>query len=186
MPKHLHKVHKMQGRIRLPYLLVKIATIALLLFLVSKFKPIILIAAFEILDFAKVMAKPFFPCIPLDLEFVFGIAAAYFYGPVYAVAIFLLSVINRILLSCIEFRHLIKSLRHIPAFFAMPFLRFMPFFEVAMLVLVINTLIKIAIGIPVEEMAVVRKFPIYAANFFLITVFFYMIHMIYHYLPILA
>jgi hypothetical protein len=167
------------------YLLLKILILFIILRIFAWFKPLILIVIFEIFDFFKTVLRRCFPFIPVDLEFIFGVTAAYYYGFVYSVVIFILSVLNRILLSSIEIRHISKAMRHIPLFFIATFFRFYPFFWVAMILLAMNYMFKFLIE-TLTSQPIIEKVQYNMLNFLSATILFYFISILYYYIPFLA
>jgi hypothetical protein len=167
------------------YLFFKLAFILLLIYGVSRFKPLIIVAIFEIIDFFKNILKQAIPYIPIDFVFILGITASYYYGFTYGLIIFILGVLNRIVMSCIEARHISKAIRHIPLFLAASFLREFNFFFVAVALLIINYILKYWFKIAVHNVEL-DKVPYNIVNFFGGTILFYFIYILYYYLPFLA
>ncbi|MEM3374280.1 MAG: hypothetical protein QW757_02595 [Candidatus Woesearchaeota archaeon] len=170
-------------------LISKIVLFIILLVIFSNFKPLIIILIFELLDFFKVIFKQFFPYIPVDFVFVFGLTASYYYGFVYGLIIFCLGIINRAILSCLELRHLTKAIRHLPIFYLSTIFRGISFFNnnffyVAFTLLCLNYLLKYGFKIARADLDF-EKTPFHVINFFLAIIVFYLISMIYFYLPFL-
>jgi len=166
-------------------LIFKFILILIFLNFSARFKPIFIIAAFEILDFFKNIVKQSIQYFPLDLVFIFGITGSYYYSPWVGVTVFLLGVINRAVMSSIEFRHLSKGVRHIPLFFVTQYLHGLPFFTAAMTLLVSNYVLKYILKIATYQ-PLFDKSHYNTVNFVLATIMFYLLSMIYYYFPFLA
>jgi hypothetical protein len=162
----------------------KIAALILLVYVFFQYKPLIIIILFEILDIIKNIIKHHTPLTPIDLVFIFGIAGAYYYHFLIGLIIFVLGVVNRTIMLNIEIRHVSKGWRHILLFFIVTFMTSTPFFQVAFMMLVINYALKYILfifqGIPFDKVV------FHIINFTLATMSFYLIHMIYYYMPFLA
>ena len=77
--------------------MIKIVLPLIILFILFRYKPLILLIIFEILDLSKLMIlRKRFLQFPLDLVFVFGVTAAYYYS-------FLISVIVDLIRNCVIF-----------------------------------------------------------------------------------
>jgi hypothetical protein len=186
--KHIKSVSRKQkipNSRHILYLLFKLTVIVILFFLIAKYKALILVLLFEVLDFFKTVLRRCIPFLPIDFEFIFGITVAYYYGFIYSIIIYCLSIINRTILSSIELRHISKGIRHIPLFFFATFLHIYPFFPVAMVLLVINYLFKFLLKISTLQ-PLIEKTQYNIINFLAASFFFYMISVIYYYLPFLA
>ncbi len=187
MFKHKHKREsvKQSQRKKYFYLFSKLALFVFLFYLFYSFKPLIIILVFELLDFFKNLLKQTIPYLPLDCVFVFGVTASYYYGFIYSVIIFFLGILNRIIMSCIEVRHISKAIRHIPIFFLVTFFISFNFFIVAMAALIINYFLKYLLKIAQGDIDI-EKTQFYIVNFILATITFYFISILYFYLPFLA
>lgn len=151
------------------------------------FKPLIIIILFEILDFIKLIIKQFFPFIYLDFVFVLGITATYYYGFLYGIIIFILGIINRAIMSCLEQRHLKKIIRHIPIFYLLTIFKNLNsnnFFYISFILLILNYILKYGLKIAKQELEF-EKTPFHLINFILATLFFYIVSILYEYLPYL-
>lgn len=166
-------------------LIFKLLAIIIIVNLFSKYKPLIILAVFELLDFMKNIIKQSVPYMPIDLVFIFGITASYYYNPWFGVIIFFLGVVNRAIMSNIEFRHMSKGVRHIPLFFAASFLGAFPFFNAAFALLVLNYVLKFLLKIATYQ-TIFEKSHYNTVNFCMATLFFYLLSMIYFYFPFLA
>jgi hypothetical protein len=176
---------KILGSRKITYFLFKLIIVGLLIVFLSKYKPLILVLIFEVLDFFKTVLKQTIPFTPIDLEFIFGITVSYYYSPLYGILIFFLSVVNRTLLSCIQIRHMEKSVRHVPLYFLISILTFLNFFVAAFAMLVTNYILKYFLNYLKGDMSF-NKSPYNFISFFLSMTSFYLINTIYYYFPILA
>ncbi len=167
------------------YLLFKLLVFIILFKIVSIYKAFIIVLIFEVFDFFKTVLKQTIPYSPIDFEFIFGITVSYYYNPLFGVLIFFLSVINRTLLSCIEIRHITKSLRHVPLYFLITLFRGINFFWAAMIMLVLNYVLKYLFNFIKGDFSL-SKTSFNVINFLMSTISFYLIYSIYYYFPFLA
>ena len=123
--------------------MIKIVLPLIILFILFRYKPLILLIIFEILDLLKLMIlRKRFLQFPLDLVFVFGVTAAYYYSFLISVIVFILGIINRIEVAHIKDRHVTKCIRHFTLFFLTTILTNYPFFTLATFILLLNYVIK--------------------------------------------
>ena len=162
----------------------KILGVILIIYIFSRYKPLLILVAFEILDLIKNVIKHVQPFTPVDFVFIFGITGSFFYSPIIGIIVFILGILNRTFMLHIEFRHIEKAWRHIPLFFIITLLRGQSFIVAATLMLVINYILKYLLymiqGIPFDKVF------FHITNFTLSSLCFYLIHMVYFYLPFLA
>ena len=119
-------------------------------------------------------------------QFGTAFAGSYFYGPIIGVIIFGLGLLNRILLLSLELRHCVKCVRHFIFFFTVPFLRQWPFFTIAVVMLFSNYILKYGFKIAQGDLGYFDKFHYHITNFTASTLMFYLIYIIYSYIPLLA
>jgi hypothetical protein len=191
MPVHkrVRKLHytKLSAWNTYAYLILKIILLVALFYMLSRYKPFILVIAFEILDFAKNVLKQTIPYIPLDLVFIFGLAASYYYGFIFGVIIFFLGILNRLIMTCLEFRHVSKIVRHLTLFFVISLLSpYVNFFMAAIALLIINYILKYGLRIARGQLAEFDKTHFHVINFIGALAFLYLIYVIYAYMPFLA
>ena len=182
---NLSKDHKWNFNLQYSALLMKVLFLLGFLFVLSKYKPLIILGLFEILDWTKIVLKKTIPYIPLDLVFVFGLTASYFYSPWFGVIIFLLGVLNRVVLLSIELRHCTKCVRHFIFFFIVPFYSDVNFFTIAIIMLSLNYILKYTFNIARGKIGEFDKFHFHLTNFSGATILFYLIGVIFDYLPFL-
>ncbi len=172
---------------RIAYLAFKLLVILILFYFFMRFKPFIILLVFEITDLIKNIAKQSLPYIPIDFVFLFGMLAAYYYGFIYSVAIFVMGVINRIIMSAINFRHMSKGVRHIPLFFFCTLLKNqnLNFFSTAVLLLAANYVLKYGLNIAFAKWEF-DKIHYHLVNISDALFFFYLMYKLYSYFPFLA
>jgi hypothetical protein len=163
----------------------RILIIILLIYFLSKHKSLIIVLIFEILDLIKNILRPALPYMPLDIVFVFGVAASYYYNLYIGVLIFILGIVNRVIFICLEPRHVTKAIRHIPLFIITSLYSSNSFFTVAALMLTLNYLLKYGFNIARGDFRF-DKFHYNIANYLSSLVFFYLIDIVYFYLPFLC
>ena len=166
------------------FVTLKILGVMIVIFVFSRYKPLLILVTFEILDLIKNVIKHVQPFTPVDFVFIFGMAGSYYYSPIIGIVVFILGVLNRTFMLHIEFRHIEKAWRHIPLFFVVTLLRGQTFVVAATLMLVVNYLLKYVLyffqGMPFDKVF------FHVTNFTLSSLCFYLIHMFYFYLPFLA
>ncbi|MEM2131209.1 MAG: hypothetical protein QXR96_01670 [Candidatus Woesearchaeota archaeon] len=130
------------------------------------------------------------PYSPIDFVFLFGITASYYYGFIYGLVIFFLGTLNRIILSSFQFRHLSKGIRHIPLFY-LSFIvgkgiifKNYGFFNIALILLIFNYILKFLLKIAKNDLEI-EKTHFHVVNFFLSILGFYLVSIIYEYIPFL-
>ena len=163
-------------------LIIKLVFLYFVLNLLSKHKALIIILLFEMLDITKIFLRKTYPYIPIDFVFVFGITASYYFSPFIALLIFSLGVLNRILLFCIEERHLTKAVRHVFFYFFISILPF-GFFTSASIVLTLNYVLKYGFNIARSRMYSFDKTSFHIANYIGSTLIFYLIFVVCSYFP---
>lgn len=162
----------------------KLFILGILLFFFSKYKPLLLIIIFEILDLWKTVLQRAFPQLPLNLDFIFGVTASYFFSPLVGIIIYLLAIVNRIIFFAITYRHLAKGIRYLFLFILIPYLKFIDFYLLAIIILVLNYVIKYIGSFFFGPFELEDTF-YDAVNFLLSSVVFYLISMLHFYLPFL-
>jgi hypothetical protein len=163
----------------------KILIILILLYFLSKYKFLIIILAFEILDFLKVYMRQSLNYFPIEFRFIFGIAASYYYHPIYGVIIFCIGIVNRAIMLKIEIMDIIKAVRHIPLFYLVYFFKGHNFFTLAMLALTLNYIMKYTLNIAHDRKGY-DDIIYLVINYSTATVLFYFIYVIYTYLRFLV
>ena len=166
-------------------IVIRFSLLAVLAYLVALYKPMVLVAAFEVLDLFKNFLKRTFSFIPLDLVFVFGITASYLYHPVFAVLIFLLGIVNRAVTFTLEARHVLKFIRHMALFTLVIFFRDYELFVAGTLMLVINYILKYSFNLFNRQVYFFEKSPFHITNFVGSMLLFYVLATLYEYFPFL-
>ena len=157
-----------------------------LVLLALRHKALIIIILFEILDWTKNVVKHTLPYFPLEIRFVFGVTASYYYSPYIGIIIFCLGIINRTMLH-LEIMHIVKAIRHIPLFFFVQFLQTRSdFFIVAMIALTLNYVMKYVFRIAKDPETMFDSAIYLFTNYFIGALLFYLISVIYFYFPFLA
>ena len=166
--------------------LYKLVLIFLLVMLLLRHKALLIIIIFEVLDWTKNVVKQSFPYFPLEIRFIFGVTASYYYSPYIGIIIFFLGLINRTMLS-LEIMHIVKAIRHIPLFFLVQFLQpRSDFFTVAMIALTLNYIMKYVFRIAKDPETMFDSAVYLFTNYFIGALLFYLISILYFYLPFLA
>ena len=166
--------------------LYKIVLVFFLAMLVLRHKALIIIILFELLDWTKNIVKHAFPYFPLEVRFIFGVTASYYYSPFIGIIIFCLGIVNRTMLH-LDIMHIVKAIRHIPLFFLVQFLQSRSdFFTVAMIALTSNYVMKYVFRIAKDPETMFDSAIYLFTNYFIGTLLFYLISVIYYYLPFLA
>ena len=159
--------------------------IILLFYFLSKYKFLIIILAFEILDFLKVYIRQSLNYFPIEFRFIFGIAASYYYHPIYGVIIFCIGIINRAIMLKIELTDVTKAVRHIPLFYIVCLFQGYNFFTLSMLALTLNYILKYTLNIAHDRKGY-DDIIYLVINYSTATVLFYFIYVIYTYLNFLV
>ena len=121
----------------------KILFSLVILYVIFKYKPIILIILFLISDIIKLtILRKKFQEFPLDLVFVFGVTISYYYNFLPSILVFILGIINRVEVAHIKDRHITKCIRHFTLFFLASLLDFYQFFTLATFLLLLNYVVK--------------------------------------------
>lgn len=166
--------------------LYKVVLALLLILLALRHKSLIIIILFELLDWTKNIVKHAFPYFPLEVRFIFGVTASYYYSPFIGIIIFCLGIVNRTMLH-LDIMHIVKAIRHIPLFFLVQFLQSKSdFFTVAMIALTLNYVMKYVFRIAKDPETMFDSAIYLFTNYFIGTLLFYLISVIYYYLPFLA
>lgn len=166
-------------------ILVKCIVVLLVIFIFSQYKPLLLILVFEVLELVKIILKEKIGGIALDLVFVFGIASTYYYNIVFGFLIFFLGIWNRTFMKMIKPRHISKWIRHFFIFFLVVFLRHVSFFQVGLLMLILNYMMKYLFNIIIIEPEFFGKTVYHISNFLLCILMFFLINTAYLNLPFL-
>lgn len=169
---------------KLIYVGLKFLIIGILLFFFSKHKPLIWILLFEILDLWKTILQRCMPQLPLNLDFIFGITASYFFSPLVGIIIYLLAIINRIVFFAITYRHFVKGIRYLFLFILIQYFRFLNFYYAALIFLVLNYIMKYIGNFFFGPFELDDTF-YDIVNFILSCVAFYIISMLHFYIPFL-
>ncbi|MBN2368359.1 hypothetical protein JXC34_05045 [Candidatus Woesearchaeota archaeon] len=167
------------------YVLFQAILFIYMVYFVSKNKFLIILIVFEILDILKNIATQSFEFFPFELRFVFGIAASYYYSPTIGIIIFCLGLINRAAMVHIRPSDFTKALRHFPLFFLTAAMGRFNFFTVALLALSLNYMMKYILRLGYESQGVFDDVVYLAINFVGASLIFYLLGMIYYYLPFL-
>ena len=157
-----------------------------LVLLALRHKALIIIILFELLDWSKNIVKHAFPYFPLEVRFIFGVTASYYYSPFIGIIIFCLGLVNRTMLH-LDIMHIVKAVRHIPLFFLVQFLQSRSdFFTVAMIALTLNYVMKYVFRIAKDPETMFNSAIYLFTNYFIGVLLFYLISVIYYYFPFLA
>jgi hypothetical protein len=147
-----------------------------------KYKPLIILILFEFFDLTKLLIlRKNFSQFPLDFVFVFGVAAAYYYGFLISIIIFVLGIINRMQVDHIRDRHITKSIRHFSLFFLAFILNNYSFFTLAVFLQLLNYFIKYGIFILNSDTAIFEKSVFHVFNFISSIILFYFIEIFFDY-----
>lgn len=158
----------------------KIILPLLILFILFRYKPLLLLIIFEIFDFTKLLVlRKRFTQFPLDLMFVFGITAAYYYGFLIAIVVFVLGIINRMQVSHIEGRHVTKCIRHFTLFFLTSLLNKYSFFNLAAFMQLLNYILKYSVLILSSDTGIFEKSIYHIFNFITSLILFYIIEIVF-------
>ncbi|MFH2020704.1 MAG: hypothetical protein ABIJ34_04780, partial [archaeon] len=161
----------------------KLALLFIIVLLFSKYKIVIFLLAFELSDIFKISLKRRQADMALDLVFIFGITAAFYYNFFTSIQVFFLGIINRVIMSTIQVRHIVKIGRHIPLFLIASFLKMYSFFYIALILLVFNYVVKYAIETFIEGCPRFDKIHYHATNFCVSIILFYIIGLLYSLFP---
>ena len=165
----------------------KITLPLILLYIVFKYKPLILLIIFEIFDLTKLLIlRKRFTQFPLDLMFVFGVTAAYYYGFLIAIIVFTLGIINRMQVEHIKGRHVTKCIRHFTLFFLASLLNKYSFFTLAASLQLLNYLVKYSTSILRSDSAIFKKSVYHIFNFISSLILFFAIEKFFIYFPALV
>jgi hypothetical protein len=175
------------------YVFLKLLILGLLFFFFfSRYKPLILILIFEAFDLLKntceqkgVFGHASFN-LPVDLIFIFGITASYYYGFGVGLIVFLMGILNRIVFSRLEIRHIAKLSRFFFLFLIITLLKGINFFYAAMILLIVNNILKFISEIWFSGVIAIEKYYYYLMNFIASIFFFYIISVLYAAFPFLA
>jgi len=162
----------------------KIISPMLILYIIFKYKPLILIIIFEIFDLTKLLIlRKKFTQFPLDLVFVFGITAAYYCNFLVAIIIFVLGIINRLEVAHIKDRHVTKCIRHFTLFFLSSLLNSYSFFTLATFLQLLNYLVKYGLSMRKSDSVIFEKSIYHVFNFISSVILFYFIEVLVQYFP---
>ena len=162
----------------------KILLPLVLLYIIFRYKPLLLIIFFEILDITKLLIlRKRFGEFPIDLVFIFGIAGAYYYNFLIALLIFVLGIINRLEVAHIRDRHITKCIRHFTLFFLAFLLNTYSFFTLATFLQLINYLVKYSFSMMKSDNSIFNKSTYHVFNFITSLILFYFIEAIIKYFP---
>ncbi|MFH0875737.1 MAG: hypothetical protein V1859_07405 [archaeon] len=101
-------------------------------------RELVLVIIFAFLDFSKNILKVKFGIFPVDIAFVFGVTAAYFYNPIYGLIILAIATFNRAAFGFIESRHFFSSAREMMLFMLILLLKNINFTTVCMIMLTLK------------------------------------------------
>lgn len=153
-----------------------------LLYIIFRYQPLLLIIFFEIFDLTKLLIlRKRFKEFPTDIVFVFGITAAYYYGFLISIIIFILGIINRLEVDHIKDRHVTKCIRHFTLFFLASLLTGYSFFTLSTFLLLLNYLVKYSISMMESDNTIFDKSLFHVFNFISSIVLFYFIDLIFEY-----
>lgn len=168
-------------------LVFKIFSPLIILFIIFRYKPLLLIIFFEIFDLTKLLIlRKKFKEFPTDIVFVFGITAAYYYGFLIAIIIFILGIINRLEVAHIKDRHITKCIRHFTLFFLASLLTGYSFFTLSTFLLLLNYLVKYGISMIESDNSIFNKSIFHVFNFISSIVLFYFIDLIFEHISYLV
>jgi hypothetical protein len=158
----------------------------LILFILLKYKPLIFVILFEVLDVIKNIMRKTMLYFPLDLAYIFGVTLAYHYNFSMGVFIYVLSLINKIILGRIQVRHLANSLRLIPIFFIASKFTMFPFLIVASILLIINYILKYVFRIAVRSSNAYDTLPFHIANYIISLTFITLLNTVITFMPLIV
>ncbi len=147
----------------------------LLLFFYFIKREVCIIIVFSVLDFLKNILKVKFQFIPVDLGYIFGVTAAFFYNPIYSIIILIIDNFNRAAFGFLESRHFSSAIRDIILFFIVIFLRPMPFLAAALVMLLLKYVFHYMPEIILAHNFPVEKLHFHVVNVLISTLFFYLI-----------
>jgi hypothetical protein len=156
----------------------------IILYIIFNYKPLIIIMFFEFFDLIKLLIlRKNLSQFPIDFVFVFGIAAAYYYGFLISIIIFVLGIINRMQVDHIKDRHVTKCIRHFTLFFLAFLLNEYSFFTLAVFLQLLNYFIKYGVSIIKSDSAIFDKSIFHIFNFVSSIILFYLIELFFDYFP---
>ncbi|MBN1502473.1 hypothetical protein JW930_02935 [Candidatus Woesearchaeota archaeon] len=165
------KIKDVTKLISLKYLFI----FAILLYLTFFNKKIFFLVVFEFADFIKGVVKVKTGYFPVDLVFVFGVTAAYFFSPYVSLIIILLGMVNRMIFGFFQVRQFTEILRHFIIFFVTYALRNYAFFIVGISMLALKYLLKIIGVLITRDTSTLEKLHFYFVNVLCSSVLFYLI-----------
>ncbi|MFH0876514.1 MAG: hypothetical protein V1859_11350 [archaeon] len=141
-------------------------------------KELLVVIIFTLLDFAKSILKVKFRFVPVDLCFVFGFCAAYFYNPIYSLVILVIADFNRFVFGFFEERHFIGHLRDIAVFLIVPFFRFLPFATAGIVIVFLKYFLNFSLQFIFYQRLYITKLHFYLINIMASLALIYLIDMI--------
>ncbi len=169
------------------FYLAKILLPLLLVYILFRYKPVIPIMVFVLLDIIKLqILRKRFNQFPLDLVFVFGIAIAYYYSFLPSILVFILGILNRMQVEHIQGRHVTKCIRHFTLFFLASLLNFYQFFTLAAFLLLVNYVVKYGLALLDSDDSIYEKSIYHIFNFTSSLILFFIIGIVFQSFPSLV
>ncbi|MBN2367799.1 hypothetical protein JXC34_02180 [Candidatus Woesearchaeota archaeon] len=153
-----------------------LAPLLLVLFLYIIKKEFFFVLIYYFVDTAKNIFKVKFRFFPIDLSFIFGVSAVYFYGPIYSLLILLIADINRLVYGFFEQRHVLSTIHEVFLFFlAVLFIR-AEFLTYAAIMLFLKYISRILFNLVIPSETIFRKLHFYLINTVCSMILFYIIN----------
>jgi hypothetical protein len=148
----------------------------LLIFFYFIKKELVIVIIFTFFDFIKSIFKVKFKFVPIDLIYIFGVTASYFYNPFYSFLILIIGNFNRIAFGFFQSRHFSSSVRDIILFFISFFLKDFSFINVAIILIGLKYVLKFISDLVFLNKIFFEKFHFYIINIGTSLLIFYLIN----------